>query len=480
MSPILESSSSANEFSTYHDDYAAFPDVPLEAPLFGKRPAEFATAMVGFLSAISVRTTTDGRIGDTMVKELCNLTGIRQAQIYLIGGKKPTVLYLHGQYPATTKPPKRPHFDCQGTPLIDCLRDCSQYMPDPQQLDLLLPVPIIIATPVIDGTSTIGMLIVEEDCESCSWDAPHCLQLFQFGQLFGQIIAAEQRQNVTAAAIAELQQRVDTLMEHQARLERTASYLDKEVDRQFFENQDLEKDREKLVNSFQKFVSPVLIDQIRHDPEALQPGGHKKNVTVFFADIRGFTSMSANMDPSETVALLNEYFDAMTEIILDFGGMLDKYVGDEIMALFGAPTELTDAAARAVCCALEMRVRLNILRQSWIRRGAPPFSVGYGLVEGSVTVGFIGSSKVLSYTAIGDSVNMASRLCSQAPPGDILISDQIARANYKLLTLDRLPPLAVKGKTEPLTVYRVNGIATLPEFVPEHALIRKLAVQPPN
>jgi class 3 adenylate cyclase len=154
----------------------------------------------------------------------------------------------------------------------------------------------------------------------------------------------------------------------------------------------------------------------------LKPGGEGKDLTIMFTDIRGFTTLSENMSPEETVELINEYFGIMVEVVFRYGGTLDKFIGDAIMAFWGAPVGHGDDPVRAVRTAIEMMDilgQLNVLRQG---RGEPDIKIGIGTNTGDVVAGYLGSSKALEYTVIGDTVNTGARLCSLAKAGEIIIS----------------------------------------------------------
>ncbi len=439
--------------------------------VFGREYAAFTFEWTNvFLKVMTPSPDWDGRIRGALA-EYCALTGITQAQIYAIDPTRPQTMVLAAQMPPQSRPAKRPSFEYAGTSFEKLVAESVQVVPDPKRLDVMPPVPTKIASPLLHGTKLIGLVNVEEAPMGLIEPPLEKLYLYQIGQIVGSIVGGMMDQAALETRNRELEAEVKKLSTHQQKLQHTAEFLDQEVDRQYFENIDLAKDRERLVNSFQKFVSPVLIERIRNDPTALQPGGSKQLVTVFFSDIRGFTEMSERMDPARIVVQLNEYFNAMTEIVLAFGGMLDKYVGDEIMALFGAPLPLPDAPVRAIYCALEMTARLGILHRKWAKEGFPEFAVGFGITIGEVTAGFIGSEKVLSYTAIGDTVNLASRLCANAQSSEILINSDVAKLLGDALKLEALPPLLVKGKAEPVEVFRVLGPGRLPDFLPPGALI---------
>ena len=179
-------------------------------------------------------------------------------------------------------------------------------------------------------------------------------------------------------------------------------------------------------------------------------------MTVLFADVRGFTRLAERARPEQVVQLLNGYFSDMTEIIFANGGTLDKYIGDGLMALFGAPAAGPDDAANAVAAAVGMQRQIGNLNARLRADGLPEISVGIGLHTGVATVGYIGSQRRTEYTAIGDTVNLAARLEQNAAGGQILLSEAVARAAAHGYPLQSQPPLTVKNRTQPVQVYEVG------------------------
>jgi len=177
---------------------------------------------------------------------------------------------------------------------------------------------------------------------------------------------------------------------------------------------------------------------------------------VLFADIRGFTAISETENPENVVGLLNHYFSAMTEIIFEHGGTLDKYIGDGLMALFGAPTATPEDAQNAVKAAVAMQNRLVSLKTELAADGFANIAIGIGLHTGVATIGYIGSERRSEYTAIGDTVNLASRLESNTIGGQILISDATARAAGNIFPMIKREPLTVKNRKQPVDLYEVK------------------------
>jgi adenylate cyclase len=209
---------------------------------------------------------------------------------------------------------------------------------------------------------------------------------------------------------------------------------------------------------FQRLLSPNLVEQIVTGALQLDQQGTQVDVTMLFADIRGFTSMSERHTPAEMVKTLNEYFELMVDILFRHGGTLDKYVGDEIIGLFGAPVAFADGPTRAVRCALDMQRALEEFNRMRETNGAEPVYVGIGVNTGPVIAGAIGSPQTLQYTVIGDAVNVAARLCSVARAGEVLISHSTMESVKDQIVLEEREPVAVKGKSKPLPIFNAIGV----------------------
>lgn len=209
---------------------------------------------------------------------------------------------------------------------------------------------------------------------------------------------------------------------------------------------------------FQRLLSPNLVEQVVAGNLQLEKGGALTETTLLFSDIRGFTAMSEKSVPQEIVRMLNEYFELMVDVIFKHEGTLDKFVGDEIVALFGAPVALPSAEIKAVECALNMMIALADFNRMRVDQGKEEVRIGIGINTGTVVTGAIGSSRALQYTAIGDAVNTASRLCSVAKPGEILVSEATYARVHAMVHATTLVPVRVKGKAEPLRVWNVTGM----------------------
>jgi adenylate cyclase len=211
-----------------------------------------------------------------------------------------------------------------------------------------------------------------------------------------------------------------------------------------------------VLSNFQRYFAPDLAEQIAGQQSAVQLGGAKRRVVVLFSDIRGFTPLSEKMSPDEIATLLTDYFTEMVEVVFEHGGTLDKFIGDAVMALWGAPLSREDDADRATRAAVAMQRRLARLNDEWDRQGRPRLTVGIGINVGDVFAGNIGSDRRLEYTVIGDAVNIASRLCSEAGPGEILVTVPLYDALTSPPPVTTLKPLALKGKALAVPVYRVE------------------------
>ena len=214
--------------------------------------------------------------------------------------------------------------------------------------------------------------------------------------------------------------------------------------------------REGIVRSnFERYFAPQLAERIASSPEALRLGGDKRAVAVLFSDIRGFTALSETMNPDAMATLLTEYFTEMVECVFRHGGTLDKFIGDAVMAQWGAPIGSTDDADQAMAAAIDMMTELAKLNVHWQSQGRPTLQIGIGLNYGEAFAGNIGSERRLEFTVIGDTVNTASRLCGKAGPAEILISENMRRALSAPPPLDECPPMELKNKSQPVKVYRV-------------------------
>jgi adenylate cyclase len=223
----------------------------------------------------------------------------------------------------------------------------------------------------------------------------------------------------------------------------------------------VEKNARQIKRTFQRYVSGAVVEEMLRHPERVKLGGERRDMTVLFSDIRGFTSISETLASEELVRLLNEFFTPMTRIVLEHGGTLDKYMGDALMAFFGAPLVQPDHAARACRAALAMRDELVRLNAGWHAAGRLPpeqsLGIGIGLNSGEMAVGNIGSEAVFGYTVIGDNVNLGSRIegLNKLYHSEAIVSEATARAAGPGLLMRELDRVQVKGKHVSIAIYEL-------------------------
>jgi adenylate cyclase len=226
-----------------------------------------------------------------------------------------------------------------------------------------------------------------------------------------------------------------------------------------------------------RLLSPNVAERVIKGQVDVKPGGTRTQVTVYNSDIRGFTRMSEHTAPEEIVEMLNAYFERMVDTIFKYEGTLDKFMGDGIMALWGAPVSHDDDAERAVECAIEQTEVLGRFNRERLSKDKPALGVGVGIHAGSVVAGYIGSSKALSYTVIGDVANTSARLCSKALAGQIIVSDATRDMLGPRFELEELAPTIIRGKDKPMRLFNVIRIRPLSQ-VPASLTTRSKVEEP--
>ena len=217
--------------------------------------------------------------------------------------------------------------------------------------------------------------------------------------------------------------------------------------------------RRRVLNVFKQYVAPQVVDKISKDKDfELVIGGENRHIAVLFVDIRGFTTMSESLKPEEVVEILNEYLGLTTQAIFDHGGTLDKFVGDATMAVFNAPFDLDDYIFRAVATAWDMQAGADRIAEKFRKRYGKSVSFGIGVNCGNAVVGNIGCDFRMDYTAIGDTVNTAARLESNAKPGQILISKDVYEAVKDRAFATPIGEIPLKGKSNGVFVYQLDGV----------------------
>jgi adenylate cyclase len=215
-----------------------------------------------------------------------------------------------------------------------------------------------------------------------------------------------------------------------------------------------------------RLIPPAVVEQVVKGELVIEKGGRLAEITMLFSDIRGFTTMSDGKQPQEVVNTLNEYFEVMVDVLFKYSGTLDKFVGDEIIGLFGAPIPIEDSPFKAVSCAIAMLQALEEFNHTRKAENLEPIRIGVGVNTGSVITGSIGSTRALQYTAIGDAMNVASRLVNIAGSGEIIISEHTYQAVAGRVEAKALQPVRVKGKADELKVYRVLGLRNVSAPMP--------------
>ncbi|HEY4743466.1 MAG TPA: adenylate/guanylate cyclase domain-containing protein, partial [Desulfuromonadaceae bacterium] len=242
----------------------------------------------------------------------------------------------------------------------------------------------------------------------------------------------------------------------------------------------VERRGRQLKKAFSSYVSPDLVRQIERNPDKLVLGGEQRELTILFSDIRGFTTVSESLTPPELVKLLNEYLSPMTRIVLEERGTLDKFIGDAVMALFNAPLDVPEHAAHACAAAVRMLERLKELNAGFTARGMHTLDIGVGINTGPAVVGNMGADIRFDYTAIGDSVNLASRLegLNKYYGSHILVSEDTRnQVNDDRFTFREVDRVRVKGKQQPIVMYElmVANADILPRFEEGLSLYRDRA-----
>lgn len=230
-----------------------------------------------------------------------------------------------------------------------------------------------------------------------------------------------------------------------------------------------ERGKKELKSTFQKYVSPSIVNEILSDPSNIELGGRKMNLTVFFSDVRGFTTISEKLDPRALSDLLNSYLTPMTELVFQNKGTLDKYMGDAIMAFFGAPIPYDDHAKYACRCALQSVEKLKVLQEEYQRKGLPLIDLGIGLNTGEVSVGNMGSETVRNYTVMGDAVNLGSRLegINKQYGTRIILSEFTYEAAKSDFVCREVDWVRVKGKILPVKIYELIAENKAPSNIEE-------------
>jgi adenylate cyclase len=236
--------------------------------------------------------------------------------------------------------------------------------------------------------------------------------------------------------------------------------LEKEQKRQLQElNAALDVRNRFIRQTFGRYLSDDIVESILERPDGLKIGGEKRQATILMSDLRGFTSLSEGLPAEDVVSMVNIYLETMTDIILQYQGTIDEFIGDGILVIFGAPLQRPDDAQRAVACAVEMQLAMASVNDLNRQAGHPEVALGIGINTGQMVVGNIGSKKRMKYGVVGSNVNLTARIESYTVGGQIFISENTLKACGDIVRLDNAMQVSPKGVKEPLTIYEVGGIA---------------------
>jgi len=221
-----------------------------------------------------------------------------------------------------------------------------------------------------------------------------------------------------------------------------------------------DKQRRQIDGMFKSYVDRKFVDLLKRDPSKIKLGGERKEISVFFSDIAGFSTFSESMEPEEIVEVLNKYLGAMTEIILEYDGTLDKYIGDAVMAFWNAPMNLEDHATLACVSALMQRKRLYELREDWVKQGYPEIDCRMGINTGQIVHANMGSTLRKNYTLMGDPVNLSARFepLNKDFGTNIIIGERTYELAKEDIVVRPLGKVQVKGRSEPVKFFELVGL----------------------
>ena len=216
---------------------------------------------------------------------------------------------------------------------------------------------------------------------------------------------------------------------------------------------------EFLKKMFGRYISTNVMDTLLENPSALELGGERKHVTILMSDLRGFTAMAERLEPEQVVSMLNAYFEAMVEVVHQYGGTVNEITGDSLLVVFGAPQEIPDRAQQAIACSIAMQNAMSKVNEKNRLAGLPEMQMGIGLHDSEVIVGNIGSSKRIKYSVVGSGVNLVSRIESYSVGGQILISESVCKEAGEIVRIDGQQEVLPKGSKVPFRIYEIGGIA---------------------
>ncbi|MBX7057702.1 MAG: adenylate/guanylate cyclase domain-containing response regulator [Leptospirales bacterium] len=323
----------------------------------------------------------------------------------------------------------------------------SEIMSNPGASDT----PIVILT--VDSDPALGLYAIREGVSEFFQKAALDKQVFEYR--IRNLLQREFRSRILQSEVSESIERFHHAQGHSqseiTELNQIVAAMKRELEAEYENKIALEKDKNRMQQVFGMYVDPKLVDAILKNEYSVDQKGIVQQVTVLFADIRGYTSLAEKMSPADVIAFLNTYFTAMTEVIMGYGGMIDKYIGDGIMALFGAPSADPEQTENALQAAMEMQMVFELWTPKWEETFGIRPAMGVGVATGEAVVGNVGSFQKISYTAVGDTVNLASRLESLAGPGEVIIPqslyDRLSEELRRKYTYTARDPVSIKGKS---------------------------------
>jgi len=265
-------------------------------------------------------------------------------------------------------------------------------------------------------------------------------------------------------AAGDLEQRVDFMGDFSTAFNSMTQQLKDSYEKLVELNKELERRNQFIRKTFGRYTSDDIVEALLDMPDGLKLGGEKREVTILMSDLRGFTALAERLEPTEVVALLNQYLSAMVEPIQQSGGTIDEIIGDAILVLFGAPLAMEDGAQRAVRCALEMQKAMGGVNEYNLQRGWPEIEMGIGLHSGEVVVGNIGSTKRSKYGVVGRTVNLTARIESFTVGGQVLVSPALMHAAQRGLILGDEIEIHAKGMQDALMCRELLGHEDYPEL----------------
>ncbi|NEP13822.1 MAG: AAA family ATPase [Symploca sp. SIO2C1] len=309
---------------------------------------------------------------------------------------------------------------------------------------------------VLSDACSQGMFTAEPYISKNQSKSILCVPIINQGKLIG-ILYLEN--NLTTGAFTPQRVKLLKLLASQAAISLENALLYRTLEQKVQERTAQLKQKNELIRQvFGRYLTDEVVSNLLETPEGLALGGERREITILTSDLRGFTATSERLSPEEVVKILNIYLESMAEVITQYQGTIDEFMGDGILVLFGAPNAREDDAVRAVACALAMQLAMESVNQKMQEHGLPVLEMGIGINTGEVVVGNIGSEKRAKYGVVGSQVNLTFRIESYTTGGQIFISEQTFKEAQQLLKINQQKQVQPKGIDHPITIYDVGGI----------------------